>query len=89
MSKAWAGGSTKAWRNVRAAVLIRDRHQCQLQLPGVCIGVATHAHHTQPRAVVGDNPVHLLAACAPCNTSYGDPAQPKYGDPRPRPRTTW
>lgn len=31
MSRAWKVGSTRAWRRIRAAVLDRDGHRCQLQ----------------------------------------------------------
>ena len=42
MSKAWKGGSTTAWRRVRALVLARDGYRCRLALPGgVCTGLAT------------------------------------------------
>jgi hypothetical protein len=60
-----------------------------MQLPGKCVGKATHVHHTHDRSVVGDDPRYLIAACGPCNTSYGSPTQEKYGDPAPRPRTRW
>ena len=89
MSSNWRGGSTASWKKVRAAVLLRDGYRCQLQLPGTCVGTATHVHHTQDRSVVGDDPMYLIAACARCNTSYGSPLQAKYGDPPARPRTRW
>ena len=85
MSKAWGRGSTKAWRRVRAYVLDRDGHRCQLKLPG-CTSLATEAHHTQPRQLVGDYPAHLVAACRSCNLAVGDPCT---HDPAPTPRTRW
>lgn len=85
MSKAWTGGSTRAWRKIRHHVLTRDANRCQLRLPG-CTVVATDAHHTRPRSVVGDNPAHLVAACASCNARVGDPGRL---DPAPTPRTRW
>lgn len=85
MSRAWAGGSTTAWRKLRAAVLDRDGHLCRLQLAG-CTRRATCVHHTLGRAVTGDDPTHLIAACEPCNAKIGDP---RAGDPRPTPRTRW
>lgn len=83
MSKAWAKGSTWAWRRIRAQVLARDGHRCQLQLPG-CATTATHVHHTIGKEH-GDDTAHLLAACAHCNLATGKPD----GDPAPRPRTRW
>lgn len=86
MSGAWAGGSTRAWRKTRAAVLARDRYRCRLDVgrgcakhgrpcPGVCSSVATVVHHTRGKAVTGDDPAHLVASCAPCNGHIGEPAR--------------
>lgn len=44
------------------------------------------AHHTQGKAVTGDDPRHIVAACRACNQAIGQPKQP---DQRPRPRTNW
>lgn len=85
MSGAWTSGSTRAWRRTRAAVLVRDGHRCQLRPPG-CTLVATHVHHTRGRAVTGDDPAYLVAACEHCNLAIGDPAR---HDPEPRPMTRW
>lgn len=85
----WNGqGSTRAWRTLRAAVLARDRHTCQLQIPGVCVQRSTpmHVHHTLGKER-GDNPAHLVAACAPCNLHVGDPA--RGNDPPAAPITKW
>jgi 5-methylcytosine-specific restriction endonuclease McrA len=86
MSEQWKRGSTRAWRRVRAAVLVRDGHRCQLRLPEVCTGRATHVHHTLGRAVTGDDPAHLVASCGPCNLTTGDP---RAADPPPRPAAWW
>ena len=86
MSKRWAKGSTRAWRRVRAQVLARDGYRCQLRLPGVCAAKATHVHHLLAREVAGDDPAHLVAACAPCNLRTGDPSR---HDPAPRPGRWW
>lgn len=85
MSRSWTGGSTTAWRKLRAAVLFRDGFQCQLRLDG-CTGTAEHAHHTVGRSVSGDDPAFIVAACAHCNLAVGDPT--KY-NPAPRPLTEW
>lgn len=92
----WAGGSTTAWRKVRAAVLTRDNHQCQLRLPGrwrttrgawaQCLGTANCVHHVAGRARTGDNPQWMVAACTPCNLRVGDVTK---ADPAPRPLTQW
>ena len=91
MSRSWAGGSTTAWRKLRASVLednlLNNGGWCVLNIPGVCTGPATCAHHTQGRAVTGDDPRHLVAACEACNLHIGDPT--KHADPAPRPLTKW
>lgn len=85
MSGSWSGGSTRAWRRIRAQVLARDAHRCQLRLDG-CTTRAQHVHHTRPRELVGDDPAHLQAACEHCNLKAGDP---RTVDPPPRPKTWW
>jgi hypothetical protein len=103
MSKSWAGGSTTAHRKARRFVLLRDGERCRAhkdgwcaRVPGehVCLGVAPlsgpqpgHAHHTHGKAVTGDDPAWMVAACAPCNLHIGDPT--KHADPPPQPRTRW
>ncbi|MDN5929514.1 MAG: hypothetical protein L0I24_00350 [Pseudonocardia sp.] len=52
----------------------------------MCTTVATQVHHTLGRMVSGDDPAHLVAACAPCNGTTGDPAAL---DPAPRPKGWW
>ncbi len=78
MSTAWAKGSTRAWRRLRARILHRDAYTCQLKLPGVCTGQATQVHHTVGRAISGDDPAYLVAACAPCNLKTGQPDTGKF-----------
>lgn len=87
MSRSWVKGSTRAWRRLRRLVLERDGYICQLKIEGVCTGLATHVHHTLGRAITGDDPAYLVAACEACNLHVGDPA--KVPDPPPRPRTRW
>lgn len=74
MSRSWQGGSTRRWRKIRAIVLDRDGHLCQLRLD-VCTGTATQVHHTHGRAVTGDDPAYLVAACRECNLKIGEPAR--------------
>lgn len=90
MSKAWAKGSTSAWRKLREFVLARDGYQCQLQLPGCTVAAPVrggHVHHTLGREVTGDDPAHMVASCRSCNLKAGDPT--KQPDPPPRPMTRW
>jgi 5-methylcytosine-specific restriction endonuclease McrA len=87
MSQAWAGGSSARWRTIRRTVLIRDGHRCRIKIKGVCTRTATCVHHTRGRAVTGDDPRYLVAACRPCNLKMGDPTRGP--DPRPRPMTRW
>jgi 5-methylcytosine-specific restriction protein A len=61
-------GSTRRWRKVRAAVLIRDKGICHL-----CgRGGARTVDHLVPRAHGGgDEPANLAAAHGTCNTARG------------------
>jgi 5-methylcytosine-specific restriction endonuclease McrA len=56
------------WQRVRAAVLERDEHECQIRAAG-CTGVATHVDHIVPIAEGGRrlDTTNLRAACATCN----------------------
>jgi 5-methylcytosine-specific restriction endonuclease McrA len=74
VSKGWSGGSTRAWRTLRAAVLARDKGLCQLKIEGVCVHRSDpmHVHHRLGKAR-GDDPRYLVSACAPCNLHVGDP----------------
>jgi AAA domain-containing protein/HNH endonuclease len=67
MSRAWAGGSTRAWRKTRELVLARDGYRCQIRGPK-CTTTATEADHIVTREAGGtDDPANLRAACGPCN----------------------
>ena len=95
MSSAWAGGSTRRQRKVRLQVLIRDGYRCRIATPGEwrlqngelrqCAVIADCVHHVRGRAVTGDDPAHMIAACTPCNLLIGEP----HVDPKPRPVTQW
>lgn len=77
----WASVPSAARARLRAAVLERDGHRCQLRLDG-CTAIATQADHIRSRELAGDGLDNLRAACATCNTKRGKPGR---GDPAPRP----
>lgn len=97
MSRGWKGGSTRRWRRIRRAVLERDGCRCrahddgwcdQAQGEHTCTGRADlsgphagHAHHTLGRAITGDDPRHIVAACEPCNLHIGEPTVATATDP--------
>jgi 5-methylcytosine-specific restriction endonuclease McrA len=83
----WEGGSTRAWRKIRAYVLARDQYRCQLKIEGVCTTFASHAHHLDGKAA-GDDPARIVAACKECNLHIGDPARAP-SDPEPAGSTWW
>lgn len=95
MSKAWASGSTRQWRRVRAAVLAANAlpkrmggndGRCRLAIPDVCEGQAVQVHHTVGRAVSGDDPRYLQATCKACNQHVGEPRK---HEPQPKIRSRW
>lgn len=87
MSKGWAGGSTRAWREFRLGILARDGHLCQLKLEG-CAGYGNQVHHLDGvKAGLICAPARAVTACGPCNWKIGDPTRT---DPTPNPpRTNW
>jgi hypothetical protein len=100
VSRTWDEGSTRAWRRIREYVILRDRGVCRAHVDGwcsrrrgthVCEGRALlaggHAHHTLGRAVTGDDPEHIVAACATCNLHIGDPTELQ--DPKNKAVTRW
>jgi hypothetical protein len=66
-------GSTRAWRRIRDAILIRDGHRCQMIRDGQrCGATATDVNHKvrradAPRGFAVDAPSNLEAACPTCN----------------------
>jgi 5-methylcytosine-specific restriction protein A len=55
------------WARLSRAIIERDRHVCQLQLPG-CTGKADTTDHVIPKVRGGnDDPSNLVAACRHCN----------------------
>jgi hypothetical protein len=101
MSRSWQGGSTRAWRTLRAAVLLRDGGLCQIRTPGTwivkrtgkqarCLVRASVVHHVLGKARTGDDMRYLQAACAPCNLHVGEPLRAgAKRNPRPRVVTQW
>ena len=60
----------RPWRRVRSFVLARDKHQCQLRYPGICIDVATEVDHIEQYAHRPDlelDPTNLRGVCVPCH----------------------
>lgn len=99
VSRDWAKGSTRRWRQVRALVLARDGYRCRAHADGWCdlapgehacegdgMRTVRHAHHTRGRAVTGDDPRHIIAACATCNLHIGQPGR---HTPEPRRVSRW
>lgn len=72
--RGWASrGSTRAWRMLRASVLERDNHTCQVPtVGGICGQPATTAGHLIPRAHGGsDELANLRAECIQHNCGDG------------------
>lgn len=88
---AWAGGSTRRWRRLRAQILLSNQAEhggvCQVRIPNVCTGgQADTVHHTLGRAVTGDDPRYLVASCTPCNGHIGEP---KHNSPQHKRVSEW
>jgi 5-methylcytosine-specific restriction enzyme A len=61
------GGSTRAWRKVRASILAANPVCAECGRP------AEHVDHIQPIAHGGtDHPANLRALCAACNLAKAD-----------------
>lgn len=75
VSRAWSGGSTRAWRRLRAQVLDRDHHRCQATDPAtglLCEAPATTAGHILARELGGrDVPDNVRAECERHNYGGG------------------
>jgi len=60
MSKSWSGGSTRAWRRLRARVLLRDRLLCRAHADGWCARERPGAHDCSVRvALAGPDAGHV------------------------------
>lgn len=60
----------RPWQRIRAYVLARDAHQCQLRYPTICTTRATQVDHikqvlTHPELEL--DPTNLRAVCTPCH----------------------
>lgn len=75
MSTGWAGGSTRAWRRLRAFVLERDGWRCQVVVnEAKCGEFARTVGHLDPLSRGGvklASPDRLQAQCEPHNYSDG------------------
>lgn len=90
MSRSWEGGSTTAWRQIRAVVLARDRHLCRIGTPGVCTERATCVDHIVLKELGGgDEETNLRAACEPCNLHRNRERSRPAHEPAPRRISRW
>lgn len=79
MTGGWQGSTRssrlpKGWAKIRARILARDGHLCQIRLPG-CTVAATEVDHIHP----GDDhhPDNLRAACTHCNRAANHATRPR------------
>lgn len=84
-------GSTRRWRRIRALVLDRDRHSCQVLVDERGDVVEAPRPSTPPRGP--DDPAWLRATCADHNLQRGkslSDAPPRINHKRPTPgRWDW
>lgn len=80
---------TRAFQRIAREVKQRDKYQCQIQLPGICIGHGNTVDHIVPvsqRPDLADDPKNLRAACRPCNEHLGRKVARRSRQSRPAPR---
>ena len=78
MTTTTRNGSTRAWRKLRAQVLIEEP-LCRIQIEDVCTLVSTQVDHIIPVALRPDLDLvrgNLQGACAPCNRFKGQSGIP-------------
>lgn len=62
-------GKVAPWSAIRAYILKRDEHLCQICM----VASASEVDHVWPQSLGGDNASwNLQAACSPCNKAKGD-----------------
>lgn len=69
-----ARGTSHQIATYNAFVLARDRYECRIRLPGICIGIATTVDHIVPVSVspqLALDPDNGRASCRPCNKARG------------------
>jgi 5-methylcytosine-specific restriction endonuclease McrA len=75
-------GSTRKWRRIRAAILIRDGYVCNY-----CHRRADSVDHIKPRSNGGtDHPSNLVACCMACNLQRNEVRGNRYAQRATRPR---
>jgi hypothetical protein len=65
------GEAQEVPERLKHAVLRRDRNQCRLRRVLHCMRVAMDVHRERPFEEVGDDPRHIVAACAVCIPAMG------------------
>jgi len=103
VSRAWAGGSTRAWRRLRLAIIARDGYRCRAHADGWCERSGARAHTCRMRVQLhGPNagePHHTLGKAVTgddpahivtaCRPCNQAIGEPRQPDARPAPRTVW
>ena len=104
MSNAWAGGSTRAWRKTRAAVLQRDGYRCLAHTDGWCAKANRSTDHTCTELAEESGPNSGTAHHIRGKRHGDDPAwlvaacracnlyigdPDQVADPQPQPVTRW
>ncbi|MGH3969425.1 MAG: HNH endonuclease [Mycobacterium sp.] len=62
--------TTAAWQRKRRKILQRDKHACQIRIPGRCIDEATEVDKRIPASVAPELALdddNLRSACRPCH----------------------
>lgn len=69
-----ARGTTTQQAIFSRYILSRDNYECQIRIPGVCVGVARSVDHIVPVSQapwLALDPDNGRAACRPCNRAKG------------------
>lgn len=104
MSRGWGGGSTRAWRQIREAVIIRDGGICRAHRDGWCAKAKRATEHTctQRADLAGEHAGHAHHTrgkrhgdnpehiVAACKSCNLHIGDPEQSvDPQPKPVTRW